>query len=213
MPGREILTTQEVRAADRAAISQGTPGFELMLRAGRSVAREIAARWTPRPVLVLCGPGANGGDGYICAKTLQDGGWPVRVASLAQTDKLRGDAALAFDEWAGPVESLGGRVFEGAGLIVDALFGAGLDRPLEARVQTVLRAAERTGAPIVAVDMPSGLSGDLGRPLGHACHAALTVDQAVDFASICCAKYLGLPAPADVSIVYGYVSLSKRLCA
>jgi hydroxyethylthiazole kinase-like uncharacterized protein yjeF len=175
MPGREILTTQEVRAADRAAISQGTPGFELMLRAGRSVAREIAARWTPRPVLVLCGPGANGGDGYICAKTLQDGGWPVRVASLAQTDKLKGDAALAFDEWAGPVESLGGRVFEGAGLIVDALFGAGLDRPLEARVQTVLRAAERTGAPIVAVDLPSGLSGDLGRPLGHACHAALTV--------------------------------------
>jgi hydroxyethylthiazole kinase-like uncharacterized protein yjeF len=175
MPGREILTVAEVRAADQAAIAAGTPGFELMLRAGRAVAREIAARWSVRPVLVMCGPGANGGDGYIVAKTLQEGGWPVRVAGLVQPSALDGDAAMAAGEWAGPVESLGGKVFEGVGLIVDALFGAGLDRPLEARVQTMLRAAERTGAPIVAVDLPSGLSGDLAKPLGHACQASLTV--------------------------------------
>jgi hydroxyethylthiazole kinase-like uncharacterized protein yjeF len=175
MPGREVLTVEQVRAADKAAIAAGTPGFELMLRAGRAVAREIAARWTQRPVLVMCGPGANGGDGYIVAKTLQERGWPVRVAGLVQPSALKGDAAMAADEWAGPVENLGGKVFEGAGLIVDALFGAGLDRPLEARVQSVVRAAERTELPIVAVDLPSGLSGDLAKPLGHAPHAALTV--------------------------------------
>ena len=175
MPGREILTVEQIRNADRAAIAAGAPSFELMLRAGQAVAAAIAARWTVRPVLVLCGPGANGGDGYIAAKVLKDAGWPVRVAGLVQPSALNGDAALAADEWAGPVENLGGKLFDGAALIVDALFGAGLARPLEARVQTVLRAAERTGAPIVAVDLPSGLSGDLGKPLGHACQAALTV--------------------------------------
>lgn len=175
MSGREILTVAQVRAADQAAIAAGTPGFELMLRAGRAVAAAIAARWSPRPVLVLCGPGANGGDGYVAARTLKDAGWPVRVAGLVQPAALKGDAAQAADLWDEPVESLGGKLFEGVGLIVDALFGAGLDRPLEARVQTLLRAAERSGAPIVAVDLPSGLAGDLGKPLGHACQAALTV--------------------------------------
>lgn len=211
MPGREILTVETVREADRAAIAAGTPGFELMLRAGRAVAMEIAARWTPRPVVVLCGPGANGGDGYIAARTLKDGGWPVRVAGLVQPQALKGDAALAAAEWAGPVEALGGKVFDGVGLIVDALFGAGLDRPLEARVQTVLRAAERTGAPIVAVDLPSGLSGDLARPLGHACRAALTVTfhrkkhahVLVPGRELCgevVVANIGLPAPRDPAL-------------
>ena len=211
MSGQEILTVEAVREADRAAIAAGTPGFELMLRAGRAVAMEIAARWTPRPVVVLCGPGANGGDGYIAARTLKDGGWPVRVAGLVQPQALKGDSALAAAEWAGPVENLGGKVFDGAGLIVDALFGAGLDRPLEARVQTVLRAAERTGAPIVAVDLPSGLSGDLARPLGHACRAALTVTfhrkkhahVLVPGRELCgevVVANIGLPAPRDAAL-------------
>jgi hydroxyethylthiazole kinase-like uncharacterized protein yjeF len=211
MRGREILTVEAVREADKAAIAAGTPGFELMLRAGRAVAAEIAARWTARPVLVLCGPGANGGDGYIAAKTLKDAGWSVRVAGLVQPQALKGDAALAAAEWAGPVEALGGKVFDGAALIVDALFGAGLDRPLEARVQTVLRAAERTGVPIVAVDLPSGLSGDLARPLGHACHAALTVTfhrkkyahVLVPGRELCgevVVANIGLPAPRDAAL-------------
>jgi hydroxyethylthiazole kinase-like uncharacterized protein yjeF len=175
MPDFEVLTVAQVRAADKAAIAAGTPGCELMQRAGQAVAAAIMARWTARPVLVMCGPGANGGDGYVAAKALQDAGWPVRVAGLVPPSALQGDAAAAAARWAGPVENLGGKVFEGAGLIVDALFGAGLDRPLEARVQSVLRAAERAGVPIVAVDLPSGLSGDLAKPLGHACQADLTV--------------------------------------
>ena len=175
MSGREILTVKQIRAADQAAIAGGVSGFELMRLAGRSVAAAIAERWTPRPLLVLCGPGANGGDGYVAAMALKEAGWPVRVAGLVQPSALKGDAALAAQAWGGPVESAGGTVFEGAALIVDALFGAGLARPLEARVQTLLRAAERTGVPIVAVDLPSGLAGDLGRPLGYAPQAALTV--------------------------------------
>ena len=175
MSGFEVLTVAQVRAADKAAIAAGTPGLELMRRAGQAVADAIVARWTVRPVLVMCGPGANGGDGYVAAAALRDAGWPVRAAGLVQPSALKGDAAEAAALWAGSVENLGGKVFEGAGLIVDALFGAGLDRPLEARVQSVLRAAERAGVPIVAVDLPSGLSGDLARPLGHACQATLTV--------------------------------------
>ena len=175
MPGREILTTQAVRAGDAAAVAAGTPAFELMRRAGRAVAAAMAARWTPRPILVLCGPGANGGDGYVAATALREAGWPVRVAGLVQPQALKGDAAMAAAAWEAAVEPLGGKLFDGAELIVDALFGAGLSRPLEARVQTVLRAAERTGKPIVAVDLPSGLAGDIGKPLGHACQAALTV--------------------------------------
>jgi hydroxyethylthiazole kinase-like uncharacterized protein yjeF len=175
MPGLEILTLEQARAADRAAVAQGAESIALMRRAGQAVASQIVGRWTPRPVLVLCGPGANGGDGYVAALALREAGWPVRVASLAPVASLTGDAALAAEAWAGPVESAGGKVFEGVGLIVDALFGAGLSRPLEARVQTLLRLAERAGAPIVAVDLPSGLAGDLGKPLGYAPQAALTV--------------------------------------
>jgi hydroxyethylthiazole kinase-like uncharacterized protein yjeF len=175
MPGREILTVAQVGAADQAAIAGGATGRALMLRAGDAVAAQIVARWSARPVVVLCGPGANGGDGYVAAKVLKDRGWPVRVAALSAPQDLQTDAAMAAQAWDGPVEGLGGAAFIGAGLIVDALFGAGLSRPLEARVQSVLRAAERTGAPIVAVDLPSGLAGDLGRPLGHACQAALTI--------------------------------------
>ncbi len=175
MPGLEILTVDQIRAADRAAAAAGLSGLDLMNRAGQAVAAEIGARWSARPTVVLCGPGANGGDGYVAAAALKAAGWPVRVAGLVAPSALSGDAALAAQAWDGPVESTGGKVFEGAALIVDALFGAGLSRPLEARVQSVLRAGERTGAPIVAVDLPSGLAGDTGQPWGYAPKAALTV--------------------------------------
>jgi hydroxyethylthiazole kinase-like uncharacterized protein yjeF len=211
MSGREILTVEQVRAADRAAIAAGATGFELMRMAGRCVAAAIAERWTPRPVVVLCGPGANGGDGYVAALALKEAGWPVRVAGLVQPSALSGDAALAAQAWAGPVEATGGKLFEGAGLIIDALFGAGLSRPLEARVQAVLRAAERCGAPIVAVDLPSGLAGDLGKPLGFAPRAALTVTfhrkkpahvlvPGRDLCGEIVVADIGLPAPVNADL-------------
>lgn len=171
----DILTVAEIRAADRAAIAAGTPGFVLMQRAGEAVAEAVAARFAVRPVLVLCGPGANGGDGFIAAEHLRRAGWPVTVAAFAPLDRYEGDAAQAAAGWQGAAISLAAARFNADGLVIDALFGAGLTRALEAGVQSVLRAAERSGAPIVAVDLPSGLQGDTGRPLGHAPACALTI--------------------------------------
>ena len=172
--GREILTVAQMTAADRAAIGAGAAGGLLMERAGAGVAQTILARWTRRRVTVLCGPGNNGGDGYVIARTLAQAGWPVRTASMARAH-LGGDAAVAAGSWTGPDGPLNVSAIEDAELIVDALFGAGLARPLAGEARAVLEAAERAGVPIVAVDLPSGLPGDAPGPLDYAPRCALTV--------------------------------------
>ena len=172
---REILSVAEMMAADRAAVEAGTPAFLLMERAGGAVAEAVMARWSPRPVLVLCGPGANGGDGYIAASRLAEAGWPVTLAARDPA-ALRGDAAEAAKAWTGEVRNLGRAEAPGLdGVVIDALFGAGLKRPLDDAAQSALRRAVAKGAPLVAVDLPSGLPGDTGRPLGFAPQATLTV--------------------------------------
>ena len=173
--GGEILTTAEMTAADRAAIAAGTPGAVLMERAGAAVADAVVARWTPRPVVVLCGPGNNGGDGYVVARRLVDAGWPAWTISMVPVEQLRGDAAEAARRWTGSDAPLTPGGLEGAALVIDALFGAGLVRPLGAGAESVLAKAERSGLPIVAVDLPSGLPGDRAQPLGYAPRCALTV--------------------------------------
>jgi hydroxyethylthiazole kinase-like uncharacterized protein yjeF len=175
MSGREILTNMQMRAADAAAIAAGTAGFTLMTRAGEAVAAAVMQRWPHGTVVVLCGPGSNGGDGFVAAASLRAAGRTVRVAGLVDIKGMKGDGALAAQAWAGPVERLGAGLFAGAAVIVDALFGAGLDRPLEAGVQALLRAAGACGAPLLAVDLPSGLNGDTGAPMGYAPPAAATV--------------------------------------
>ncbi len=170
----EILTVAEMTAADRAAIDAGAPGLLLMQRAGAGVADAILARWTARPAVILCGPGNNGGDGYVVARRLAEAGWDVRTASMARS-ALKGDAAEAAAAWAGLDVPLAGDACEGAGLVVDALFGAGLSKPLTSEAEAPLRAAEAAGIPIVGVDLPSGLPGDLSAPLGYAPRCALTV--------------------------------------
>ncbi len=175
MPGPEILTNSQVRAADAAAMAAGTPGLDLMTRAGQAVVRAVDARWPTGVVVVLCGPGANGGDGFVAAECLQAQGRTVRVAGMASPLAMKGDGALAAQAWSGPIERVSPALFVGAAVIVDALFGAGLDRPLEAGVQTLLRAAAASGAPILAVDLPSGLNGDTGAPMGYAPPCAATV--------------------------------------
>jgi hydroxyethylthiazole kinase-like uncharacterized protein yjeF len=170
---REVLTVAQTRAGDEAAIAAGTPGVVLMERAGRAVVEAIVARFSPRPTVVLAGPGNNGGDGYVVARLLSEAGWPVRVEASAPP--AGPDARAAADLWTGavaPLTSRGGS----ADLVVDALFGAGLDRPLNAELTRLALALERTGVPLVAVDTPSGLSGDTGQPLGGVCFpACLTV--------------------------------------
>jgi hydroxyethylthiazole kinase-like uncharacterized protein yjeF len=173
--GLEILTTAETAAADRAAIAAGTAGFTLMQRAGEAVAEAIVARWSLRAVTVLCGPGNNGGDGFVVARLLQDAGWPIQLVLAGDRGALKDDAALAADGWTGEIDPVGPEALDDASLVVDALFGAGLSRPLSAELRALLEAAEAQGLPIVAVDMPSGLPGDAAAPLDYAPKAALTV--------------------------------------
>ncbi len=173
--GHEILTVAQGAAADRAAEAAGTPRMALMERAGQAVAARIAARWTPRTTLVLCGRGEIGGDGYDAPRALPARAWPVRVAAVAERSSLKGAAAEAAAGWSGPGEPIGDAAVGEAELIVDALFGAGLARALEPPLQSLLEACEARLTPIVSVDLPSGLAGDSGRPLGYAPHATLTV--------------------------------------
>jgi len=175
MTSNDILTVAETAAADRAAIDAGTPGFVLMQRAGAAVAQAIIDRWSPRRCLVLCGPGNNGGDGFVVAARLAQEGWPVMLALEGERAKLRGDAAEAAALWTGPIARLAPTLVREADLVIDALFGAGLSKQLGGVAAETLRAAELGPAPLVAVDLPSGLQGDTGRPLGYAPRADLTV--------------------------------------
>ncbi len=169
-----LLRVAQMDEADRLTVQAGTPGIELMQNAGRAVTREIMRRWSPRATVVLCGPGNNGGDGFVIATLLAAAGWPVRLALSGSRDELRGDARHHAGLWQRPVEPLGMGVLEGAALAVDALFGSGLRRPLSGEIAHILEALAERGVPLVAVDVPSGLLGDTGESLG-AVAAALTV--------------------------------------
>jgi NAD(P)H-hydrate epimerase len=160
--------------ADRLAGMAQKTVYELMESAGRAVAGEIARRWTPRPLTVLCGPGNNGGDGFVTALALAQSGWHVKVALDGVRDALRGAALAHAQRWPGPVLPLTSGVIEGAELVVDAMFGSGLNRPLEARIREILALVRTRRIPIVAVDVPSGVQGDSGAADGVA-RAACTV--------------------------------------
>ncbi len=165
-----LLTPQQMGHADATAIALGHSGTDLMEAAGRAVARAVTRFTRPARVLVLAGPGNNGGDGYVVARLLAQQGWPVRVAALAPPQP-RTDAALAAQRWTGPMATFTPAEAGRAGLVIDAVFGAGLARPVEGLVADTLRAARR----LVAVDVPSGLDGATGRPMGFAPQAELTV--------------------------------------
>ena len=167
----ELLTPAEMARADAAALAVGMPTATLMEAAGRAVARAIRAKFRPCRTLVLAGPGNNGGDGYVAARYLEQAGWPVSVAAL-EAPSPGTAAAAAAARWHGPMVAFGAAEAARAGLVVDALFGAGLTRPLAPEVTQVLRAVQ---APLVAVDVPSGLDGATGQVLGYAPQAALTI--------------------------------------
>jgi hydroxyethylthiazole kinase-like uncharacterized protein yjeF len=169
-----LLSVAQMTEADRAAIAAGTPGSLLMQNAGNAVVREITRRWQPRPVTVLCGPGNNGGDGFVVANALAQEGWPVRIALLNRREALRGDARLFAERWSGGVEPVTPAAIEGAALVVDALFGSGLSRALDSQVVDTLAAVTRRGLPLIAIDVPSGVMGDSGENVGAA-PAACTV--------------------------------------
>lgn len=159
-----ILATADSAVCDHFAIENGVEVQTLMDRAGRAVANAIRARWAPVPVLVLAGPGNNGGDGLVAARVLREAGWPVRVMLLAAREGLSTDAARALDGWGGPVESPASGFLGDAALVIDALFGAGLSRPVEGSAADWLVRIRDSGLPVVSVDLPSGINGD-ARPL------------------------------------------------
>jgi len=157
----ELLTPAEMGRADAASPGLGVPGPVLMANAGRAVARAVQRRFRPCPTLVLCGPGNNGGDGYVAARLLAQQGWPVRVAALAPP-RAGSDAAQAAAGWRGPYAGFSPSEATRAALVVDAVFGAGLARDVDGVVADTLRAARR----LVAVDVPSGLDGGTGAVRG-----------------------------------------------
>ena len=162
----ELLTPAEMSLADATS---GVPGLVLMQRAGWAVA-QAARRLGPCRTLVLCGPGGNGGDGYVAADLLAASGWPVRVAALAPP-RAGTDAAIMAQRWCGPMTAFTPQEAARAELVIDAVFGAGLTRDVPAAVSDTLAAARR----ILAVDVPSGVDGASGAARGRVAPAAVTV--------------------------------------
>ena len=170
-PGRPLLTPAEMRAAEVRAIALGAPALLLMERAAAATLAAIALYCPGRATLVLCGPGNNGGDGYAVACLLRDAGLPVRVAASGAA--TGGPAATMAARWGGPVERIGDA--EPAPLIVDALFGTGLSRPLPDDVQAALNRLRPQARTVVAVDIASGIDALTGALLGRSLAADLTV--------------------------------------
>ncbi len=214
MTGLELLRCDQMAAADQATIASGVPGRLLMARAGRAVAEAALRHAAPGIAWVLCGPGNNGGDGYVAATHLRQFGFDVRVFALEQTPPSRdrsdreealennsvdiaadrkrseealgaakasqGDAAWARDQWraqgAGPIAAMADlAAAPEPGIIIDALFGAGLTRPIAGPAADALACAAAQDAPVIAVDIPSGVCGDTGRVRGTAIAARETV--------------------------------------
>lgn len=172
----ELLTNAEMAQADRLAIAGGIAGIDLMENAGRAVADRVADRYpSGSRIVVVAGIGNNGGDGFVAARLLSERGLSVRVLLAGEIGKLPGDAAEAARRWAGSPEPAAPPALAGADAIVDALFGAGLDRPVQGLPAALIEAINAGGAPVVAVDLPSGINGTTGAVMGSAVYATETV--------------------------------------
>ncbi len=171
-----LLTSAQMGRADLLAIAAGTPGLELMENAGRVCTREIIKAFPKaETVAVLCGPGNNGGDGFVIARLLRDEGWNVRLALLGDAERLKGDAAQMAARWCGAIAAMTGAVLERADLVVDAIFGAGLARDVGGIPARMIKAVRAARLPVMSVDVPSGIDGTTGEVRGAAMRADLTV--------------------------------------
>lgn len=172
----ELLSTTEMATADRLAVAAGVPSLTLMARAGEAVA-EIAGTMVGigARILVLAGPGNNGGDGFVAAQRLLEQGYRVRLALLGERGALRGDAAHYAGRWTGPVEPVDGQSINDCALIIDGLFGAGLSRAIEGPAAEAIGAVNASGVPVLAIDVPSGLDGTTGAPTGPVIRATRTI--------------------------------------
>jgi hydroxyethylthiazole kinase-like uncharacterized protein yjeF len=171
----EVLTTAEMDRADRLTIAAGTPGFALMLSAGQAVADSAADLVEGGPIIVVCGPGNNGGDGFVAAAELAAQGREVSVILMCDREAVRGDAASAARGWKYPILPFNPQAIGKPALIIDALFGAGLSRPVDGEAYEMIAAINASGVPVLAVDLPSGVNGTSAAIMGIAVRATETV--------------------------------------
>src|ERR1700760_3106701 len=171
----EVLTTAEMERADRLTIAAGTPGFALMLSAGQAVAQAAMDLAEEGPIVVVAGRGNNGGDGFVAAAELAAHGREVSVILLCERDSLQGDAASAARGWKQPVVPFNPHANGNPALIIDALFAAGLNRPVKGEPHEMIEAINANGAPVLSVDLPSGINGTTGVVMGIAVNSSETV--------------------------------------
>src|SRR5262245_42256552 len=171
----ELLTTVEMAEADRRTIAGGLAGIALMENAGRAVADAVASRHPPgQRVAVVAGPGNNGGDGFVAARVLADRGYRVRTLVVGDPKGLKGDAAVAAQRWRGPSLAAEPAALMPADVVIDALFGAGLDRPVEGLARAMIEAMNAASC-VYAIDLPSGINGTSATVMGAAVNAQETV--------------------------------------
>ncbi len=170
-----LLSADHMRAAEAAAINAGVASASLMESAGDAVAQIAMKGWLKTPVAVVCGPGNNGGDGFVAARRLVEAGWSVSVSLLGDRAALNGDAKLMADLYEGEIAAFSPAAITGAGLIIDAIFGTGLTRPVDGAMREAVDAINAHPAAVLAVDLPSGVDSDTGAVMGAAVNAARTV--------------------------------------
>ncbi len=172
----ELLSAEEMGRADRLAIDGGVPGLTLMENAGRAVAEDLAWRFPDAgTVTILCGPGNNGGDGFVAARHLIERGYRVRLGYNGDPERLPPDAAANAKRFTGRRDPLSPELLSDADVVVDGLFGAGLARPIEGAFAALIESVNASSLPVVAIDIPSGIDGTTGEVRGVAAKALSTV--------------------------------------
>ena len=180
----EILTPEQMGEADRLTIEGGVDGYQLMESAGQVVAtaainllEQKTGSGASGMVCILCGPGNNGGDGFVAAQLLEEEGWSVIIGCSVDVEDLKGDARRAAEEWGDEVYGLSDSLWDDSDIVIDALFGAGLDRPITGELADLIDQLNLSGLPVLSVDLPSGVEG----ASGHIGGAAVRADQTVTF--------------------------------
>ncbi|HYM28014.1 MAG TPA: NAD(P)H-hydrate dehydratase [Steroidobacteraceae bacterium] len=175
-----LYSAAQVRALDADAIDRlGIPGYTLMKRAGEAALRYLRTRWPmAHRIVIVCGSGNNGGDGYVLARFAQAAGLTVSVLAASAPERLEGDARQAWQDYrasGAEVPEFAATRLAGGDVVVDALLGTGLSGPVRPELLGVIRAINASGKPVFALDVPSGLDADAGLARGEAVRAAATV--------------------------------------
>jgi len=195
-----IHTAEQVRALDRHAIELGTPAYELMSRAGEAALRSLRTAWpSAQRIVVVCGCGNNAGDGYVLARLARSAGLSVVTIALFDPVQLQGDALVAWRDFVasgGSADEWDEEALVGVDVVVDAIFGTGLSRPLEARLGNCVDAINRSGVPVMALDIPSGLHADTGQALG----AVIKASRTICFVGLKLGYYVGI-GPDQVGVL------------